>query len=586
MSLKKKLIFFIAGLGIVFSLFFLFFNQLTIRHSENDQKIIFARKAASRLSRLIAIENQRIETLCCDWAYWDAMNSYSSKPSQEFEKDALPDSVVAESGLSLLLIIDHGQRVIFQRGFDHLSGRAIRFKLRDPLSTPLWKDLVRSFPHPQVERFIAESEFGPLFVISAPIRDSEGRGPMNGRVVMGRLADDAFLQRIGEAMQEEVSLMTPVAVQHSLEPDAWHELSANDFYLSESRIYLNVYSLFRGKAGKVLFAIRVDADKTMFDLQEKAVRSFLFVLLTCTLLTGAIFYRFIDRMLLKRLKSISLKTKHITSFKDLSIRIQDERHDEIAQLGRDINKMLERLENDNIRHQDMERRLIVNEKLVATGRLAANIAHEINNPLFAISNSLAVIKKRIKSPSNDISEILLLAEKEIKRVRKITRKLLDYGKINLETFRESDIHAILQTACDVLKLSKGSKNTVVSRNRTNVPLPIFCNPDSLQQVFMNLILNASEAMDGRGEITIDTQIQGDCYQIRFRDTGPGFPAEIKKKIFEPFNSSKGTKGAGLGLYIAYHIIKRHGGSMALDETQDGGANLIVTLPRKKRVLHE
>jgi signal transduction histidine kinase len=271
--------------------------------------------------------------------------------------------------------------------------------------------------------------------------------------------------------------------------------------------------------------------------------------------------------------------KHISSFEDLSIRIQEERQDEIARLCRDINKMLERLENENVRHQEMDRRLIMNEKLVATGRLAANIAHEINNPLFAISNALAVIKKQTRDKSSDVAELLPLAEKEIKRVRKITRKLLDYGKINLETFQESDVNSILTTACEVLKLSKGSKNTMVTRNNKSAILPIRCNPDSIQQVFMNLILNASEAMNGRGEIVIDIQVTGNGYEIHFRDSGPGFPAEIKKRIFEPFNSSKATKGAGLGLYIAYHIIKRHGGGMTLGEMHGAGADLIITLPR-------
>ncbi|MCG2812140.1 MAG: ATP-binding protein, partial [Candidatus Aminicenantes bacterium] len=111
-------------------------------------------------------------------------------------------------------------------------------------------------------------------------------------------------------------------------------------------------------------------------------------------------------------------------------------------------------------------------------------------------------------------------------------------------------------------------------------LPIFCNPDSLQQVFMNLILNASEAMNGRGEIAIKTERRGAAYEIHFRDSGPGFPVAVKRRIFEPFNSSKETKGAGLGLYISYHIITRHGGSMTMDETCQSGAHLIVTLPRR------
>jgi len=586
MALKKKIVLFIAGLGLVFSMLFLIFNHLTIRHSENEQKNIFARKIASRLFEVIANENQRIETLCGDWAFWDAMYGYTQKPSKEFEMDALPDKVVPGSDLSLILIMNMERRVIFHQGFDQKSERSVQFSLQDTPPAPLWKSLAQSFSGVKIERFISQSEFGPLFVISAPVMHSDGKGPMNGRLVMGRLADLTFQRRISAAMQEATSLLTLASLREDLGQNALLELFANDFYFKESVHLLHVYSLFRDKNGKPVFAMRVDADRAMFSRQEKAVRDFLIVLLLCTMLTGAIFYGFIDRMLLKRLKKISLKTKHIITFEDLSIRIQEDRHDEIARLGHDINKMLERLEHENMRHQEMARRLIVNEKLVATGRLAANIAHEINNPLFAISNSLAVIKKQMKNPSSDIAEILPLAEKEIKRVRKITRKLLDYNKINLEAFKEGDLNSILTTACDVLKLSKQSKTTSVIRTDKNAKLPIFCNPDSLQQVFMNLILNASEAMNGGGEIQIDTRIAGDGYEVHFKDSGPGFPAEIKKRIFEPFNSSKETKGAGLGLYISYHIIKRHGGSMGINEATQSGAHLIVTLPRRRAMNHE
>jgi two-component system NtrC family sensor kinase len=332
--------------------------------------------------------------------------------------------------------------------------------------------------------------------------------------------------------------------------------------------------------GQAAFAIKIDADRTLFSLQEKATQYFLISLMLSTLLVGLLFFWFIDRMLLKRLQSISERARQILSFDDLSIRIHEERNDEIAQLSGNINKMLERLENENIRHQEIERRLVMNEKLVATGRLAANIAHEINNPLFAISNSIAVIKRQIKNASSDIAEVLPIAEKEIKRVRKITKKLLEYGKINLETCKENDINAILDRACEVLKLSKQIKNTAIIRNKQKGELPVFCNPDSLQQVFMNLILNASEAMNGIGKIIIEVEPLANAYEIHFRDAGPGFTEGIKKRIFEPFNSSKDAKGAGLGLYISFHIIKRHGGNIVLDELHAPGSHLVVTLPMR------
>ena len=428
-----------------------------------------------------------------------------------------------------------------------------------------------------------------MILVSSPILHSDGRGPINGRVIMGRLVNESFNERIGAAIQENTTLLDPQQLPGYLDAGQQKRLRRDGLLLTESKKLFRVFCTYNDPAGRPVFVIRVDADRTLFRLQEKASRNFLVSLWLSTLLLGLLLFGFIDRMLLKRLKDISRKTSAITTFEDLSIRVPEERHDEIAQLSQNINKMLQRLENENLRQREMEDRLVMNEKLVATGRLAANIAHEINNPLFAIANSIAVIKNRLKNAGGDVGEVLPLAEKEIARVRKITKKLLDHGKVNLETFQESDLGAILLTACDVLKLSKRIGRTAITRRLREKELPILCNPDSLQQVFMNLIVNASEAMAGGGEVVIDVERTNDGYAIHFRDQGPGFPAAIKKKIFEPFNSSKDAKGAGLGLYISYHIIKRHGGAMTLAETgafaHDGtafmaGAHLVVTLPRQ------
>lgn len=578
MSLKKKLIFFILGLSVAFSLLFLLIDRFTLRHSRSEQKVIFAGKVASRVFEIVENEKKRIATLCSDWAAWDAMYAYVEKPSREFEEDSLPRSVVPASDLSLVMVVNRDQKVVFHQGYDQASRRFVQFKLRDASPPCLWSCLTRAFARPSLESFFAETMYGPLIVVSAPIQHSDGRGPANGRVVMGRLADESFRQRVAAAIQEEASLPTPAEAHADLARQEWRSLSETGSIFKEDRKHLRVYSLFSNRSGRPVFAIRIDADKSLFVLQERAVRNFMLAIIVCTILIGSIFYWFIERTLLKRLEDISRKTSYIATFEDLSIRIPGDQRDEIAQLSQNINKMLERLEKENIHRQEMEKRLVMNEKLVATGRLAANIAHEVNNPIFAIANSIAVIKKQIRNTGGDISKVLPLAEKEIARVRKITRKLLDYGKINLETFMESDIRAVLDTACDVLKLSKQTGSTTVIREGDSGKAPFMCNADSLQQVFMNLIVNASEAMNGRGQVRIRLERRKEAYDIHFQDTGPGFPAEIRKRIFEPFNSSKENKGAGLGLYISYHIVKRHGGSMFLDEACPGGSHLVVTLP--------
>jgi len=586
MSLKKKLIFFILGLSLSFSLLFLLIDHFTLRHSRSKQKVIFAGKVASRVLQIVENEKMRIATLCNDWATWDAMYAYVEKPSREFEEESLPQGVVPASDLSLIMVLDRDQKVVFHQGYDQASRRYVRFKLRDAAPPCLWSCLARSFARPSLESFFAETVYGPLIVVSAPILHNDGKGPMNGRVVMGRLADDSFRQRVAAAIQEQTYLSTPAEAHADLTQDEWLSLNEARSIFKEDKRNLSVYSLFRNHSGRPVFAIRIAADKSLFVLLENGVRNFMLAIIICTILIGSIFYWFIERMLLKRLNDISRKTSNIATFEDLSIRIPAGKRDEIAQLSQNINKMLERLEKENIHRQEMEKRLVMNEKLVATGRLAANIAHEVNNPIFAIANSIAVIKKQIRKTGGDIDKVLPLAEKEIARVRKITRKLLDYGKINLETFKESDIQAILDTACDVLKLSRQTGSTSVIRAGDAGKAPLLCNPDSLQQVFMNLIVNSSEAMNGHGQVVIRLERRQDSYDVHFQDEGPGFPDVIRKRVFEPFNSSKENKGAGLGLYISYHIIKRHGGSMVLDDSCSRGAHLVVTLPRRNGSAHE
>ena len=170
------------------------------------------------------------------------MYNYADKPSKEFESESLPRNVVPESDLSLVLIVNNNQQVVFHQGFDQENDRFVRFKLQDPAATPLWKSLTHSFSPPEQENLIALTELGPLVTISVPIMHSDGKGPMNGRVVMGRLTDRSFIQRIGAAIQEKTTLLTPAGLQKELAQNELQLLSEQDFYYKESENFLSVYT--------------------------------------------------------------------------------------------------------------------------------------------------------------------------------------------------------------------------------------------------------------------------------------------------------------------------------------------------------
>jgi two-component system NtrC family sensor kinase len=296
----------------------------------------------------------------------------------------------------------------------------------------------------------------------------------------------------------------------------------------------------------------------------------------------------IHRVVVRRITRISSETDKIVSFDDLSQRVPFSLQDEISFLGRNINKMLQRLQIEHQRMEEIERMLALNEKLVCLGRISAGIAHEINNPLFAISNFVQRIKKDLPLGDPKTDDVIRLLENEIRRVRDITSNMHRYTIKQIEEPSASDLAAIVNDALKVLEWSKQLKRTVVDFKKKDNSFPLYCNPETLQQVFMNLIINAVQAMEGEGKLVIDVEADEESkeYKINFIDTGPGIDDEIKSVLFAPFHSGKAGEGTGLGLYISNNIIMNHGGSITLDDSWKDGTCMVVRIPQKGGPLNE
>jgi signal transduction histidine kinase len=285
----------------------------------------------------------------------------------------------------------------------------------------------------------------------------------------------------------------------------------------------------------------------------------------------------------RRVKHISSTTNRILSLDDLSQRIHLNQlnRDEITQLVENINEMLQRLQSENITKKEVERMAMLNEKLIFLGRIAANVSHEISNPLFAIGNSIKVIKQYLPLNPGDkrLTDVVRVVEREITRVKTIVQNIHKFAIPKLEGTKLSDISAIVDAAIKVINWSKQLKHSTIDYVKKNHSFPVYCNPETLQQVFMNIILNSIEAMQGKGRLVIDVFEESNSYRIDFIDDGPGFSDAIKTRIFEPFKSTKPGKGLGLGLNISYNIIRNHGGSIKLNENYHKGAHLIVNIPK-------
>ena len=233
----------------------------------------------------------------------------------------------------------------------------------------------------------------------------------------------------------------------------------------------------------------------------------------------------------------------------------------------------------------LEQALFDSEKLAATGRLAASIAHEINNPLEAIQNALYLLVKRI--PDDDPNaRFLSIAMKETERMSRILRQMLGFYRPVAEV-TPTDLNALIDEA-EALVTKRLRDRSVRIEKVLDPKMPlVMVSSDQIKQVLLNLVLNAAEAMPKGGLVTITTESprdsgspvsRTDAVRVQVADTGPGIAEELLPHIFEPFFSTKGEKGTGLGLWVSLGIAQSHGGRLQVRNRVAGGTVFILTLP--------
>jgi len=233
----------------------------------------------------------------------------------------------------------------------------------------------------------------------------------------------------------------------------------------------------------------------------------------------------------------------------------------------------------------LEQALFDSEKLAATGRLAASIAHEINNPLEAIQNALYLLVKRI--PEEDPNaKFLAIAMKETERMSRILRQMLGFYRPAAD-LAPTDLNALIEDAEALVAKRLRERNVKIERQLQPDLPAVMASADQIKQVILNLILNAAEAMPKGGIVTVTTEshrdaasgfIRTDAVRVQVADTGPGIAEEYLPHIFEPFFSTKGEKGTGLGLWVSLGIAQSHGGRLQVRNRPGGGTVFSMTLP--------
>ncbi len=228
-----------------------------------------------------------------------------------------------------------------------------------------------------------------------------------------------------------------------------------------------------------------------------------------------------------------------------------------------------------------QEQLLQSEKLAAMGRLTSQIAHELNNPLYGIMNTLELLKTEIP-PENKRRKILEMALSETERLAEMLRKMLSFSKPDEEEKRPSDINTILDEILLLHEKQLREHSIGISVSLEPNIGRVYASKNQLRQVFLNMISNAKDAMPEGGTLTVGTSAVNDNIHIRISDTGSGIRKENMDKIFEAFFTTKeSVKGVGLGLSVCYGFIKDHGGDIKVESQPDSGTTFTIILPLHK-----
>lgn len=344
--------------------------------------------------------------------------------------------------------------------------------------------------------------------------------------------------------------------------------------------YITSYEPIRDPDNKIIGSLYVGLLEEPYKQPQKVIIVFFIIMLSITAIASLFLLFFYTKKLLKPMDNIIAMSKKIIAG-DLTARCSIHSSCDMGILCKTINQMAEAIEQREKELQRVtQRQIFQSEKLASIGRLSAGIAHEINNPLTGVLTFAHLLKQKKNNSEEDVNDLDVII-RETTRVREIVKGLLDFARQTPFKKEHFNINDILHQILKLIKNQKEIRKIVIEENYSkNIP-DCYCDKNQLQQVFLNIILNAGEAIPNTGTITLTTSIKQDHIVITIKDTGCGIKKENLNKIFDPFYTTKPVnKGTGLGLSISYGIIQQHGGNIECGSEEGKGTTFNVFLPIK------
>ncbi len=342
--------------------------------------------------------------------------------------------------------------------------------------------------------------------------------------------------------------------------------------------YLTAYEPIRDPAGQVIGALYVGLLQAPFVHQRNVITAVFLAIVGLTTVGAVVLLFVANAVVLRPVHSVVGMAQRIIAG-DLSARVGIRPAGEMGLLCQAVDAMAEALaQREELLRQAAQQQIGRSEHLASVGRLAAGVAHEINNPLTGVLGFAEVLRQSPNLDPQDREDLEVII-RETKRAREIVRGLLDYARESPSLPTRLDLNEVIRETIRLLGNREAFQHIVLVEDLAEPLPPINADKNRLQQVLLNLSLNACEAMPGGGTLLISTQAANGKVVIKITDTGCGIKREHLDRIFEPFFTTKPVgKGTGLGLSVSYGIIQQHGGTLDVESEEGKGSTFTITLP--------
>jgi signal transduction histidine kinase len=432
-----------------------------------------------------------------------------------------------------------------------------------------------------------------------------------GTLTLGFVIDADEINQLMRMTNTHIAVVTPSSIFSSpaeLSPSNRNTLlsiietdEVSEFILDGSA-YLGIPFRLRGypdDPGNNYYILMKSIEKELSASLIPVRRAFLIIalpVLIATALTGAV----ISRGISKPIDRLVGAARHISdgaygymsnitardelgilsrTFDEMSLSLK-EKIDELAKLNSDLSERNEQLEEALLQLRQTQEDLLRSERLAATGKISAQLSHEINNPIHNIQSCLDTALKRTRGDSR-IRELLQVAYEEVTRMSHLTRQMLNFHRTSIveEPRTSIDLRELLDQTLKISRETLEKSGIKLAINTSDNNIPVLCSPEKIKQVLINIILNARDAMPAGGTLSVNMQAKNGTAYVSFTDTGVGIPPEHLKKIFDAFFTTKSeVRGVGLGLSVSYGIMQQHNGTIDVSSAPGKGSTFTISLP--------